>query len=388
MKKIFINKLWRSFSQNLKMLYVHRLVMLLGSSLTGLFLVIYIYNELGGINGVLYYSLLSYGFMAITVPLGAILMSKIGQKNSLILSFPFLAIFYLSLMKLPVDPVLFIHLALFGIILHKTLYWAPFHTDFSKYSSKKNRGTSVAVLRSIRYFISIIAPVIAGLILTDLGYTSLFAIVLIIVGLSVLPLLALEDDKEEYSWTFVGTYKQLFKPANRKLLYSYMADGAENIIGVMIWPVFLFNLLDGQYFSIGVLSSVIMLISIIIQMFTGNLVDKGNKKSLLKLGSALYSLGWIFKIFVTTAFQVFIASIYHNFSLILLRTPFNALIYEKQADQGSYVDEYTVLREISLSFGRLIMIALLFLLLSLASLNLSFLLAALVVLAFNFIIDD
>lgn len=365
------------------MLYANRLIMLLGGSLTGLFFVIYVYQELGGINGVLYYSLLSYGLMIITTPLGAMVMSKIGQRNSLIISLPFLAAFYLFLIKLPVDPVLYIHLTLASIIIYKSLYWAPFNTDFAKYSTKKSRGSAVAVLSSISYVISIAAPILSALILTHYDYTVLFSIVLILNGLSVLPLIALHDETEHYSWSFSETYRQLFRPANRKLFFSFMADGAENMVGVMIWPVFLFQLLNGQYLSVGILSSVIMLVSIFVQMGVGRLVDKGNRNSMLKIGTALYSLGWIFKIFVTTALQVFIASIYHNFALILLRTPFDSIMYEKHADQGSYVDEYTVLREIALGIGRVLMIAVLFLLLNIASLNLSFLLAAVAVLFFN-----
>lgn len=41
-----------------------------------------------------------------------------------------------------------------------------------------------------------------------------------------------------------------------------------------------------------------------------------------------------------------------------MRTPYDALIYEKAADSGSLVDEYTVTREIALIFGRLLMIGL------------------------------
>ena len=376
-------KIFNRMTEQIKMLYANRIIMLLGGSLTGLFFFIYIYENLGGINGVLYYSLLSYGLMIITTPIGAMIMSKFGQRNSLIASLPFLTIFYLALIKLPVNPILYLHIALAAILIYKSLYWVPFNTDFAIYSDKKTRGTAVALLSSISYLISIVSPILSAIILINLNYTALFSIVLIINGLSVIPLLALHDKKEEYSWTLGETFRQLFKKANRKMLWSYMADGAENMVGVVIWPIFLFQLLNGEYLSVGILSSVIMLISVFLQLLVGKSVDKGNSKSLLKIGSALYSIGWVVKIFVTTALQVFLASIYHNFALILLRTPFDAIMFEKNADKGSYVDEYTVLRELALGIGRLLMIVVLFLLLNIASLQLSFLLAAGAVLFFN-----
>jgi len=376
-------KIFDRMTEQIKMLYVNRIIMLLGGSLTGLFFFVYIFENLGGINGVLYYSLLSYALMIITAPLGAMIMSKIGQRNSLIISLPFLTIFYLALIKLPANPFLYLHIALLAILIYKSLYWVPFNTDFAKYTDKKTRGTAVAFLSSISYLISIVSPILSAVILINLNYTALFSIVLIINGLSVIPLLALHDKKEHYSWTLAETYRQLFKKVNRKMLWSYMADGAENMVGVVIWPVFLFQLLNGEYLSVGILSSVIMLMSVVLQLIIGKSVDKGNSRSLLKIGTALYSIGWVIKVFVSTALQVFLVSVYHNFALILLRTPFDAIMFEKNADQGTYVDEYTVLRELALGIGRLLMILVLFLLLNIASLQLSFLLAAGAVLFFN-----
>ncbi len=65
-------------------------------------------------------------------------------------------------------------------------------------------------------------------------------------------------------------------------------------------------------------------------------------------------MGWVVKMFVGTGFQVFVASTYHSFANIVMRTPFDTLMYERAADSGHYVDEYTVVRELALGVGRMI----------------------------------
>ena len=58
-----------------------------------------------------------------------------------------------------------------------------------------------------------------------------------------------------------------------------------------------------------------------------------------------------------------------------MRTPFDALAYEKAADSGHYVDEYTVLREMSLNMGRVACIVILFILINVIGLQWTFVLA-------------
>jgi len=49
---------------------------------------------------------------------------------------------------------------------------------------------------------------------------------------------------------------------------------------------------------------------------------------------------------------VFAASTFHMFGSILMSTPLDAMFYDKAADSGHYVDEFTTIREIALTVGR------------------------------------
>ena len=79
---------------------------------------------------------------------------------------------------------------------------------------------------------------------------------------------------------------------------------------------------------------------------------------MIKIASFFNAIGWFLKIFVHTAFDIFITSVYHDFSRIFLKVPYQAFYYEKWADNGHFVDEFTVIREEGLRVGKIIMIAL------------------------------
>ena len=117
----------------------------------------------------------------------------------------------------------------------------------------------------------------------------------------------------------------------------------------------------------------------------GKYTDKFNKKKLLRYGTVLYSLGWLGKTIVQTGWHIFLASTYHSFSAVAMRTPYDTLMYEKAADAGHYVDEYTVLREMSLNIGRVLMILVMFVLFNFFGLNYAFILAAVAALFINLI---
>ena len=58
------------------------------------------------------------------------------------------------------------------------------------------------------------------------------------------------------------------------------------------------------------------------------------------------------KIFVLSTVHVFVVGLYHNIAKIFTQTPFSAILYDMSAEQGKYVDEFTVLREMAGHSGR------------------------------------
>jgi MFS family permease len=194
--------------------------------------------------------------------------------------------------------------------------------------------------------------------------------------------------EEKFSWTYLQTWKEFFSKKRQKTILAFMGDGAENVVSGIIWPIFIWQILKGNYFSVGAISSAIVLSTIILELFVGKFADSGKRDKILHWGTLLYALGWFIKIFIDTAFQIFIVSTYHNLTRIFTRTPFDAVLYERAADQGHYVDEYTVIHEMALMVGRILIILLILLLVPFFGIGLTFILAAVSTLMMNLLIDE
>lgn len=372
-----------SLSGGVVALYSNRMIQEIADGLLGLFFPVFLFEKYQSINKVLLFYLFSYLLILFLSAPGAMIASRIGFKKALIFSVAGGVGYYICFYFFDYNIILFSILALIFINYDRMLYWTPYHSDFAKLTDKKTRGRVIGLLNSVGSLVGIAVPILAGFIIAQSGFRALFLIVIVVYASSVIPFFVLPEISEQFTFGIRQTWKILFHPRDRRILFTYMADGAENVIAGVVWPIFLFQILRGDYRAVGVVSSLIILATIFIRLILGNYVDKFSKKKLLKYGTIFYSFGWLVKMFVQTGFQVFAISTYHNFSSIAMRTPYNALMYEKAADAGHYVDEYTVLRDMSLSLGRITAILLLMILFSFASLNSAFILAAVVILFIN-----
>jgi len=349
----------------LGLLYSNRLIIQFGAGLLGLFFPIFLYEQFGNSTDIL----LGYYFVAFIISFflmapGAMIMSRIGLKGSMILAVIGLALWYIPFVFW--DASIAFYLLGFVIIMHnvwRMFYWTPFHTEFAEMTKKGERGRILGVLTSIAAIISIVIPFIAGFVLSQFGYGSLFLAASAIVIASLIPLFMVPRVVEKYSFSYRETFEHFFSKKNRRMVTAYVADGAEVTVGALIWPVFIFEILQGNYFEVGAITSLIVLIGVILRLVMGNWADKHSRHKMLKWGTGLYSVGYIIKMFVDTAFTIFIASTFHSFALIMMRTPFDVLMYERAADAGHYVDEYTVIREMAICLGRVISVAIMFVLL-------------------------
>jgi small-conductance mechanosensitive channel len=121
----------------------------------------------------------------------------------------------------------------------------------------------------------------------------------------------------------------------------------------------------------------------VLRLFIGNLLDRWHKHKLLRIGAALNASAWFLKTIVISGFHIFLVSTYHALALIILKTSLQTLVYEKAADRGHYVDEYTVIKEMAGSFGRVLGLILLAVLLLFLPMQSSFVVAGVAALFVN-----
>jgi hypothetical protein len=91
------------------------------------------------------------------------------------------------------------------------------------------------------------------------------------------------------------------------------------------------------------------------------------------------------RIFVLSAAHVFFVGLFHNVVRMFTRTPFQAHLYDMSAEQGKYVDEFTVLREMANHSGRALSLLAIAVLSFYVPLAWTFVIAALASLAMNMV---
>lgn len=371
-------------------LFTGRMFMFVASGLLGLFLPIFFYNlfEKDYLLVFGYYGISSLIYVLI-IPFGVKLFDeKLGLQKSLKLSLFSLALFYLTIYLVEKNTLLiFIPLSILFMTLFRVLFWTPFRTDLAKFTNKRNRGRQMSSFEAINMFLAVILPIVSAFIINKFSFDVLFILAILIYLLTIIPFRMLPPTKENFSWSYTETYKQFFKSVKeKKVALAFLAEGFETFASLIIWPIFIFELLNGDFLKVGIVSSLIILITIVLQLSLGKIIDKKlSKKNILKWGSIFYASGWIIKIFIATAFHVFIAGAYHSITKIFTTTPYNTLVYDLSANEGHYVDEYSVIMEMSIHTGRFLMFVLGILLINWIGIGFMFAVAAIASLALNFI---
>lgn len=345
----------------------------------------------------IYYLVIDILYASLVVTACRQVMNRFGIKRSLQASVLFGAIYYLTLFSInhylplngtvfSLEKVWFLVPALFFSLSFRLTHWIPFQTNLAKLTDRGIRARQLSLMEATMMVLGAIMPIVAGLILESLGYSYLFIIAVAVYLLSLLPFSLLPKVEESFSWNYRKTFKTLFSKKMRSSVVAYMGDGAESVAGTVIWPIFIWQLLEGNYFQVGLISSLIIVFTILLQFLIGRRLDKmENKRQILRYGTLFYSFGWILKALIGSAFQVFLFSTYHNLSRVFSRTSFDSLNYDIAADQGHYVDEYTVVREISILFGKILMAIFIIILLPHFALRHIFILAALASLMMSFL---
>jgi hypothetical protein len=392
-------------SSGLISIYSSRIILSIASSLMGIFLPIFLFELFDlKLSYTLIYFLIDYAIYGALVAFGAkFSLNKIGIKTAIIISTIWGSAYYLmfyfmtggshgaieTILGMNKGSVLiFLGLSIFFINLQRLMYWVPVHTEMTKFTDRANRTRELSLLEATCIAFNAVVPAFAGWVLIVFGYNILFVITIFISFLSIVPLFLLPKTEETFSWTYLQTWKEFFSKKRQKTVLAFMGDGAENVVSGIIWPIFIWQILKGNYLSVGAISSAIVLSTIILELFVGKYADSGRRDKILHWGTILYAIGWFIKIFIDTAFQIFVVSTYHNLTRIFTRTPFDAMLYERAADQGHYVDEYTVIHEMALMVGRILIILLILALVPFFGIGLTFVLAAVSTLMMNLLIDE
>jgi len=359
------------------------------AALMGIFVPIFLYQVTGEkfhIVG-LYYAFITLPYVLLLVP-GMYLANRIGFSHALIVG---------CLASIGQFGVLYVMdatnvwnllplLTLF-IVLFRIFHWVPYHVDFALFTHQGERGRVVSMSSATIAFLGVVGPLLAGYIINVSGYQTLFAIVLVLLIAATISYAFIPETPTHFNWGYLETWRNLLSKRYVAVTVGEFANGAEGVISLVVWPIFLYQLLDGNVLEIGSLSTIIVALTIVIQLGLGRYLDKKKEGTItaLEWGTKLNAVGWVAKIFVLSATHVFLVGLFHNVVRMFSRTPFSTLLYDMSAEQGKYVDEFTVLREIAHHSGRALSLLAVSLLSFYVPLAWTFVIAAVASLAMNMV---
>jgi len=333
-----------------------RILLTLAETMVGIFLPIFLYELFeGNVFLTLLFFMLMHVVYGVLVPFGAMILDRYGSRVPLLLgimcSASFIGALYGVQAFANMRGLIFLGLAFVSTILFRVFFWLPFHVDTAMQTSRDSRGREIGAMEGALTIVETLAPLVGGYTIAVLGYGTLFLISIGVVFLALIPFFLVPKKEIEFTWGYRESFTQLFAKENRHLSLSSALMGAENVIGSVIWPLYIFMLLKGDYVQVGLISSLIVIMTVTIEIFVGNSLDIHPKKSVLRFWSIFSALGWFIKIFVVTAFQIFAVGAYHSIVRTITGVSYEVFFYELAADGGQYVDEYTVIREMAIQFA-------------------------------------
>ncbi len=381
------HKLHINLPKDMFALLTNRLLFRLGFGLVGVFLPIFFYQLFNdSIYAVLYIYIIVYMLGVLMTPISSQLIGVIGMRRLIALSVPPSALAIGALYFANGYPVYATATFIIAIAIYRATYWVPYETDLSHFIGHGKVGMHVAVYKNALQIMNAITPLAGGFLIAAFGFGNVFMFAAVVLMTTLIPVQFIRQVYERYAWGFIETFRHFFSYKNRALVYAYAADGAQSVISSIVWPVFIFELLNGNYMSVGFITSLTTIAILVLNVGVGKFIDKVGRDKALRYSTWLAATGWVIKVFVDSAFQIFITDTYHRLGRAASRMSFDASTYEQAADNGHFIDEFTTLKNMAIDLGRVGMLfTVLALVYFLGNIRVVFILAALATLAMMFL---
>lgn len=401
---IYLNNKYikKSLTYNFRMIFLSRIIINSGTQLMGLFVPIFLYQflDLKIFWLLIFYLINDFIYLSLMISGCSYFINKYGINKLLKISIIFGSLYFLAFFSL--DYFLLTNISFFSIsniwwllpiIFFSTLFrlshWVPYHTCISTLTEQNIRRSQFGLLEATILSTGVIMPIIAGIILSYFSYSLLFIIAILIYLLSLIFFSKLPKVNVKFTWTYKETWQKIFSKRMRFNFLAYIGEGAESGIKIIIWPIFIWLILEGNYFQVGYISAIIILITVILQIILGNVLDRSKNKNIwLNYSSILLALTWVLKATIINIWQIFIYSTLYNIMRIFTRTSLLPTHYDIASDQGDYGDEYNLIREKGLIIGRVLAYSLSLLIVTFLPINYIFYLAALFSILFIFLRRD
>jgi MFS family permease len=226
-------------------LYVFQAVFTFLRAMLGLFVPIYLFSLGFSFPHIFFYAMMTSVVFLLAIPFFIWVIRHIGFKFTLLLSIP-LYLTHIWTLNFVTQSMLFFHLAWLGFGLYLASFWPAFHSEVAVNGHKGHRGSEVGTLQVLSMFMAGLAPMIGGFVLEAFTYGVLVSLATCMLLIGIVPLLLSKDiHLKHYSFHYADYFKLKRKHKYlRESAKSFRAEGTQNLLGLTIWPIILFILLD------------------------------------------------------------------------------------------------------------------------------------------------
>jgi hypothetical protein len=222
---------------------------------------------------------------------------------------------------------------------YRAIYWTPYVLE---------KGTSLERSGVTQELFIALMPAIAGLTLVDgqWGATALLFAGATIIFASLGPLASVPEMHERFVWGYRQTFSELFESKYNALVEPAFLQGLQGTALYLLWPMAIFVIVGLSYTSLGLVLTATLLIAALLRPYGSKYLERK-----VYLHAMLAATSWFLRLIVATPLGVVLVDGYSSGA----KRPGEYLTLEQAADNGTYIDEYTVLKEISMILGRLFM---------------------------------
>jgi MFS family permease len=313
---------WRSLlKEDIAKFYLSVFILQFAAALIGIFVPIYLYQIGYGIPQILVYFGIQIGVHISLIWFSAKLALKIGSARVNLLSIPFAIACNILLISLPAHPGLFLLIpVLIGIF--SSLYWFSFHFYFSNLSFEADRSRKYGFVTIFMQSAALIGPLLGGLLITLFGMPVVFTLVAILFFLSALPLFFIKklEHQEVLAW------KELFAGFRPRKFFAYYGYGFQMFIDSYLFVIFMF-LVVHEIFSIGFITTISEVGSILFVFIISSLSDRHPKRVILGIGAFAMSIFWAARAFLRNIWQVFVLNTLFKMAYTTVDIPMSAIYY-------------------------------------------------------------
>lgn len=231
-----------------------------------------------------------------------------------------------------------------------SIFWLSYHLYFSARTDGKTRGRKISSLQFLTGVVMMIAPLIGGFFLENMGYYWLIAIMAVLLAASVIPLSEIKHARIKKL-----SAKDVAHVLASKNGLAYVARGSAGGPVWVVWPLLLFLLLEG-FLNLGLVTFATSLISLVIMLWLGAIIDRVKYRKALNITSFLEAAVNVAKVFVFVPFVAVIIDVLEKLIIKSYFMVFDARSYELGRDP-----QHIVAREIGINFGCVIVFFVIFL---------------------------